>query len=80
MVRTNFLKRCNSRQNLKTFLVVCFLVVRSTAYLTRVFPSFPIPGTNEYVGDVLPKPGLLVHGLALGVVNDGEIHFLQNRR
>ena len=48
-------------------------------YLAAVLPSFPVPGADEDVGNVLPEPGLLVHGLALRVVDDGEVDLLEDR-
>ena len=53
-------------------------VTKRSCYLTAVLPSFPVSRAYEYMRDVLPEPGLLVHRLALGVVDDGEGDLLQN--
>ena len=47
-------------------------------YLTAVLPSFPVPGADEDVRDVFPEARLLVHGLALRVVDDGHGHLLED--
>ena len=48
------------------------------SYLTAVLSSFSVSSTDKYMRDVLPEPGLLVHRLALGVVDDGERDLLQD--
>ena len=53
-------------------------VTKRSCYLTAVLPSFPVSRAYEYMRDVLPEPGLLVHRLALGVVDDGEGDLLQD--
>ena len=53
-------------------------VTTQSSYLTAVLPSFPVPGAYKYMGDVLPEPDLLVHGLTLRVVDDGQGDLLQN--
>ena len=49
-----------------------------SCYLTAVLPSFPVSRAYKYMRDVLPEPCLLVHGLTLGVVDDGEGDLLQD--
>ena len=47
-------------------------------YLAAVLPSFPVPGADEDVRDVFPEARLLVHGLALRVVDDGHVDLLED--
>ena len=55
---------------------MCLAFPRTGHYLARVLPALPVTRADEDVGDVLPEAGLLVHGLALRVVNDGQVHLL----
>ena len=65
----------SSRQSTEDNLSAVSLVT-GPPHLTAVLPSFPVAGADEDVRDVLPEAGLLVHGLALRVVNDGQVHLL----
>ena len=47
-------------------------------YLAAVLPSFPVPGADEDVRDVFPEARLLIHGLALRVVDDGQVDLLED--
>ena len=49
-------------------------------YLAAVLAALLVPGADEDVWDVLPVTRLHVHGLALRVVDDGQVHLLQHRR
>ena len=49
-------------------------------YLAAVLAALLVAGADEYVRDVLPEARLHVHGLALRVVDDGQVHLLQHRR
>ena len=49
-------------------------------YLAAVLAALLVAGADEDVWDVLPEARLLVHGLALRVVDDGQVHLLQHRR
>ena len=63
--------------------VVCcryLLIDGCDIYLAAVLAALLVAGADEDVRDVLPEARLLVHGLALRVVDDGQVHLLQHRR
>ena len=49
-------------------------------YLAAVLAALLVARADEDAGDVLPEAGLLVHGLALRVVDDGQVHLLEHSR